>query len=118
MPTPCAGGGGRAHSTPGQEVASVGEGAKCRHCRVRKANRRRGLCWVCYGDPAVKGMYGHLPGGYGNRREADGEGGHLPAEPTPFPPGSEGKIAAMRERFLRRESLFHPGDARPGQSED
>lgn len=33
-------------------------------------------------------------------------------EPTPHPPGSEGKIAALAARAARGEPLFHPGDSR------
>jgi len=36
------------------------------------------------------------------------------AEPTPHPPGSEGKIAAMAARFRRRTDLFHPADGAAG----
>jgi hypothetical protein len=37
----------------------------------------------------------------------------LPAATTPHPPGSPQKIAAMRERVERGESVFHPHDAKP-----
>jgi hypothetical protein len=36
----------------------------------------------------------------------------LPGQPTPYPPGSGGKIREMIRRAERREQLFHPGDAR------
>lgn len=29
----------------------------CRHCRRRKANRARGLCWTCDQTPAVRALY-------------------------------------------------------------
>jgi hypothetical protein len=35
-----------------------------------------------------------------------------PATPTGHPPGSPEKIATMRERAARGESVFHPLDAR------
>lgn len=34
-----------------------------------------------------------------------------PGEPTAYPAGSPGKIAALAARFARREPLFHPGDS-------
>lgn len=37
--------------------------------------------------------------------------GRLPAEPTSALPGTPDKIAVMRERAARGESLFHPQDA-------
>lgn len=36
----------------------------------------------------------------------------LPSEPTPAMPGTEEKIAVLEQRFLRRERLHHPYDAR------
>jgi hypothetical protein len=38
--------------------------------------------------------------------------GFAPAEPCKHRPGTEGKIAALAERYARRQALFHPGDAR------
>lgn len=29
----------------------------CRHCRTRKVNRSRGLCWTCYYTPGVCDLY-------------------------------------------------------------
>ncbi len=35
-----------------------------------------------------------------------------PGEPTSYPPGSDGKLAVLAERFARGERLHHPLDAR------
>lgn len=29
----------------------------CRHCKKRKRNKARGLCGVCYSQPAIRTMY-------------------------------------------------------------
>lgn len=39
--------------------------------------------------------------------------GRRPLNPTAAWPGSAAKIAVMRRRASRGESLFHPDDARP-----
>lgn len=30
---------------------------KCRHCKVRKAYRPRGLCWGCYRSRAIRDLH-------------------------------------------------------------
>jgi hypothetical protein len=35
----------------------------------------------------------------------------IPAEPTSWPPGSQGKINVMRKRIQNGEAAFHPQDA-------
>lgn len=84
----------------------------CQHCQKSPVTRPRGLCWVCYYTPGVKGQYGPVSKygrrGVGTIAKRTPTDGRLP---TPLPdlvPGSEAKIAVMAERAARRESLFHP----------
>lgn len=30
---------------------------KCRHCKEKRANRPRGLCWTCFADVAIRNSY-------------------------------------------------------------
>ena len=83
----------------------------CQCCHGKKANRPRGLCWVCYYAPGVRDRHPSTSN-YARRGSGTANGpGRLPAEPTHHPPGSEGKIIAMIERAERGEALFHPLDA-------
>lgn len=44
--------------------------------------------------------------------DTDFYGGYIldPDGPTDYPPGSEGKIRVMADRFRRRVRMHHPGD--------
>lgn len=92
----------------------------CRHCQSRKANRSRGLCWPCWHQPAIRNLYpvqrrrvGFCHRGYFG--EQDFFGGYAPpAEPTPHPPGSPEKLAALAARVQSRVSLWHRRDADHG----
>jgi hypothetical protein len=84
----------------------------CRHCGHPRVNRPRGLCWSCYYKPGLRDLYPSTskfsvrgPGDF-NGRVA------LPAVPTSAAPGSAEKIAVMQERVRKRQSLWHPLDAR------
>lgn len=84
----------------------------CRHCSKKKANRPRGLCWTCYYTPGVLDLYPSTSK-YAPKSscwEEEPDGGATPAEPTDAPPGSLAKMRVMRQRLLRRETLFHPLD--------
>lgn len=68
---------------------------KCRHCRKRRATKEFGLCEKCFLAPQVKCQYGE----------------RIPQDkPTTHAPGSEAKIALLRDRLRRAEPLWHPGD--------
>lgn len=80
----------------------------CQHCKARKVNRPRGLCWRCYYTPGVRELYGptskHGERGLSCKRLKKAK------TPTRFPPGSDEKIAVMAERLRRGEKIFHPKD--------
>lgn len=83
----------------------------CRHCKVAKVNRPRGLCWSCYYKPGVREA---CPS---TSKFAQRGIGHavamppLPDQPTKALPGTPEKIAVLVERARRGQSLFHPDDA-------
>lgn len=84
----------------------------CRHCHKSKVNRPRGLCWSCYYKPGVRDKY---PSTSKYARRGHGNITGTPPEPvraTDAEPGSEEKIRVLAERVRRRESLWHPEDAR------
>jgi hypothetical protein len=84
----------------------------CRNCSLAKVNRPRGLCWSCYYTPGVKRRYpstspnGRRGVGVGNGNQPSKE----PAVSTTAEPGTPEKLAVMRRRARRGESLFHPAD--------
>lgn len=87
----------------------------CRHCRRRKANRSRGLCWPCWHQPAIRELYPTQPKvGFCSRGyfgEQDFNGGYTPPpEPTAAPPGSPEKLAALAARVEQRVALWHRRD--------
>lgn len=83
----------------------------CRHCRVNKVGRPRGLCWSCYYKPGVRELYPsnskYAYRGAGNNRGHDQP---LPASPTSALPGTEAKIQVLMQRAANGESLWHPDD--------
>lgn len=89
----------------------------CRHCRKRKANRPRQLCWTCYYTPGIRRRYPPLSqlGRYAALSHGDSRDSFA-ARPLPTPtdamPGSPGKLEILRERARRGEQLFHPHDAK------
>lgn len=87
--------------------------ALCRHCKVKRVNRHRGLCWTCYHTPSIRQAYA-TDSTYGQiGHGADVAGGYaLPDRPTDTIPGSEERIRVLQERAAQGVSLFHPADAR------
>jgi hypothetical protein len=83
----------------------------CRHCRMVKSNRPRGLCWSCYYTPGVRDQYPSTSKfarrgvGNFNRRTK------LPPCPTSALPGTLEKVAVLEERARLGVSLWHPLDA-------
>jgi hypothetical protein len=81
----------------------------CRHCKIRKMYKPRGLCYSCYNSP-VRDFYppettrGNHSWCLSRKRLA------VPAEPTFARPGSPEKIEVMQERAARGEAVFHPED--------
>lgn len=86
---------------------------RCVNCGNPKVNRPRGLCWSCWHKPAVRAAT-PLIRVASNRRSPVGpdlySSAPLPASPTPQRPGTPEKVAAMPDRAMRREQLFHPLD--------
>jgi hypothetical protein len=86
----------------------------CRHCRKGNATRPRGLCWTCYYTPGLRDKYPSTSK-FGRRGLQDFNGRFLtPTVPTRALPGTPEKIAVLQQRALRRQSLWHPGDAPRG----
>jgi hypothetical protein len=84
----------------------------CRHCNRKNANRPRGLCWGCHAQPGVRDLYPSTSK-YARRGIGQGNRPSLPAaEPCPHPADSAGRIATLRRRAERGESLSHPADNR------
>ncbi len=89
----------------------MSEFPSCRHCRVKPANRRLGLCYSCYYRPGIREEYS-TTSKYGRRGHACGMNrDKQPTEPTSHPPGTPCKELVMAGRAMRGEVLFHPGDA-------
>lgn len=80
----------------------------CCHCRTRRAYRR-GLCQGCYHTPLIRALYPPMERG----PKVMVSSGPLPAEPCPFSPWSDGRIATMAARAERGEATKHPLDFRP-----
>lgn len=81
---------------------------KCRHCKVKRSNRPRGLCYCCY--RTVRDLYAatsrYCIAGLDYADEP-----RTPCCPTAARPGSADKMAVMQTRLTAGESLFHPLDA-------
>ena len=76
----------------------------------------RALCWPCRQRPEVRAAF-RVGGKYTRRGVADYNGPVTPADaPTPAPPGSPGKVAAMEARAAAGVSLWHEGDAGWGEA--
>ena len=72
----------------------------------------RGVCWACFKDPNRRPAPS-IDGKPANRSGVERRQGRLPADPTPFLPGTPEKVRVMEWRASRRESCFHPDDAMP-----
>ena len=84
----------------------------CRHCGYMNAYMPKQLCWRCFHDPEIVKLYSPLR--VRARRALEPVNVKLltPDESTVAEPGTEEKIAVMRERLERGESCFHPDDPR------
>jgi hypothetical protein len=83
----------------------------CRHCRRKKVNRPRGLCWPCYYTPGVREKYPSTSK-YARRGVCDfDDRPAVAARPTEAAPGTPGKVAEMEDRARLGQSLWHPLDA-------
>jgi hypothetical protein len=86
---------------------------RCIHCKKRKINRPRGLCWGCYYAPGVRDLY--PPTSKFARHGVEDRLGQVPLPPlaTNALPGSVEKMAVLAQRAAMRVSLWHPDDALP-----
>lgn len=82
----------------------------CQHCKKKKANRFRGLCYTCYYTPEIRIAYQPRQKQQMTQRLADPVPGYC-VVPTHHGPGSIGKMEVMAERFAAGANLFHPLDA-------
>ena len=84
----------------------------CVHCRQKLTLFRFGLCTVCasYRSLRVRYRRHQTPQRPCHRRDEADYVAPLPASATDAPKGSIDKLKVMRERLLRGEQLFHPGD--------
>jgi hypothetical protein len=74
----------------------------------------RGVCFACFRNPATRPPEPTPPPPKSCQLAKEpARQGRLPAHPTPFLPGTEAKMAVMRDRANRKESCFHPDDAMP-----
>ncbi len=89
--------------------------ARC-HCAASQVTQARGLCWRCYADKAIRARYpliGRVKQYRGNGSAAEvvrSKSRRPAANPVKALPGSEERIAAMRQRLERGEELYHKGD--------
>lgn len=80
---------------------------RCRHCGLRRRNKAyRGLCHRCYAQPDVLAHYPVAAVGVGRRPPP-----RKPFRATMAPPGSQRKLAVLRQRDRDGYPLFHPDDA-------
>ena len=83
----------------------------CRHCRVGRISRPRGLCWHCYYSVGVRECYPST-----SKYSRRGVGNFCGAAPLPLLatdalPGSAAKIEVLMKRAERHQTLWHPDDA-------
>lgn len=90
----------------------------CPQCRQPIAGVAvRGVCWACFKDPNRR----PAPSFDGKNARRSGDvrrQGRVPADSTPFLPGTAEKVRVMEWRASRGESCFHPDDARPDADEN
>ena len=83
----------------------------CIHCRRYKKTRPRGLCRKCHEDKSIRKLY-PTTSPHGRRMKLYPPGPRpLARKATLARPGSPEKIAVLRERVGRGQSLHHPNDA-------
>lgn len=91
---------------------------KCPQCQQPIAGIAvRGVCWPCFKDPERRPPPS-IDGNTARRAAEVRRQGRVPADPTPFYPGTEAKMRVMEWRASRGESCFHPDDARPDADEN
>lgn len=78
----------------------------CVHCQQKHANRPRGLCWTCYYSDGVRDEHEKAFEAF-----VDEVVPSAPTLPIIFPRLSDEWYEAMYGRVVRRETLWHPGDA-------
>jgi hypothetical protein len=76
----------------------------------------RGVCLTCHRDPAKRPAASDPPIFSVVKNSPAPRQGRVPADPTPFFPGTAEKMEVMRNRAARGESCFHPDDAKPDES--
>jgi hypothetical protein len=81
----------------------------CRHCRICRASRPRGLCWACFYTPGVRDLY--QPVSKFGRRGLQSQGRSPPTSATEAAPGSPEKILVLMQRAELGQGLWHPEDA-------
>lgn len=83
----------------------------CRHCRVRRGWKARGLCSTCFIDRGIRDLQPprRLCLGQADAHEDFYGPGGVP-EPTMARPGSEEKTLVLQQRAARGEQLFVRGD--------
>jgi hypothetical protein len=79
----------------------------CGQCRLIAA---RGLCAPCWKNRGIRDRFALKCARSYPSQDFNGKT-PLPATATMAMPGSKAKIAILRKRAQRRESLFHPNDA-------
>lgn len=83
----------------------------CRHCKVKRASRPKGLCWGCW--TRHRDRY-PSESKFGNRGVPDFSGAGRTPDPTDATPGTPEKVAVLMERCRSRQDLWHPEDAAAG----
>jgi hypothetical protein len=82
----------------------------CRHCKSRKPNRPRGLCWTCYYTPGLRDQY-PITSKFATVGVKDFNGRRPLPKPTDALPGTPEKVKVLCERARLLQALWHPLDA-------
>lgn len=84
----------------------------CIHCKERRSNRPRGLCFDCYYTDSIRGLYPSKRPWIEcmGETEEDFADFPLPDAPTRALPGSKAKQYIMRARWRRGMHPHHPLD--------
>ena len=84
---------------------------RCLNCRVKNANRPRGLCWRCYYTLGLREDFAPV-NKFGRRAEVGLTQKVKTPTPTDAMPGTEEKVAVLVSRAANGEALWHPDDAK------
>lgn len=87
----------------------------CLHCKRGRFIAGRGLCTACYKQPTIRVQY--VPAWVVITEPMMPKRHLRPPVPTTHPPGTVGKVLAMRERYANGESLWSPDDNRDWKPE-